>query len=153
MTRFGGHQDIPLGNPLVSDGDHNFTLGEPRGFKREKKDGSGDSIGFFIPVTTDSGVRPAPLNFYVHTEGALRMTHQFVAACYGLNVNNPEDEERYKTQYMPDTWVEVDDDDNVILGPAIKNLRGRRVTANVTNRMNDVFNRTENQFRWRPFEG
>jgi hypothetical protein len=134
--------DVKAGFRTLDRGEYELILGQPKGFSYVKDDGT-HVVGVRFPtncaaqVMSDGslddkyeGDSVSPIRLYLHTEGAFRMTKQFLlAACgYSISEEDAADEEFFSDA---DFSVDVDDEDEenheVTLGAAWDGLKGNRV--------------------------
>ena len=135
--------DVKAGFRTLDRGEYELALGQPKGFAYTKDDGT-EVAGVRIPanvvgqVMADGsmddkyeGDAVAPIRLYLHTEGAFRMTKQFLLAANGYDIS---DEDTADSEFFSeaDFSFEVDEETdeerpNVDLGATWDALKGNRV--------------------------
>ena len=151
------------GIPLLPRGEYAFSIGELKPFTRPKQNPDGTSTNMWglqtsIKITdadSDEGKvfvgKTLPFSLYMHGKSG-SMNKQFAMAAVGYTLKQEaEFNEAFPDDEDGENW-HVDTDENSI-GTAWKELIGKSVRANVTQRPNkqDPNGALQNQFGWMPF--
>ena len=135
--------DVKAGFRTLDRGEYELILGAPKGFAYTKDDGT-EVAGVRFPANVAAQVMSdgslddkyegdsvSPVRLYLHTEGAFRMTKQFLLAANGFEISQ---EDEADTEFFADAdfSFEVDEDSDeerpeVTLGAAWEALKGNRV--------------------------
>lgn len=157
--------DVKAGFRTLDRGEYQLVLGKPKGFYYVKDNGK-EVGGVRVPVNVVGqimadgsiddqyeGDAVSPVRLYLHTEGAFRMTKQFLLAAAGYAIED-EDEADEEFFAVTDFSFDVDDEDDpenatVTLGDGWSGLEGNhvRVTADI-----DIYegNPQQNWRSWLP---
>ena len=139
--------DVSVGGiTLLEKGDYEFAIGQPKVFKRTKQDGN-ESFGLGITLRTDDG-KIAYNTLYMHTEKCDGMNLEFVATAYGYNARDEKSLAEFKSKYGEEYWVDFDEG---TMGETFQGLAGKRIGAGVDVKHNNVMDKDDNTFKWRPF--
>ena len=141
--------DIKAGFRTLDRGEYELLLGAPKGFAYTKDDGT-EVSGVRVPVNVVGQVMSdgsiddkyegdsvSPIRLYLHTEGAFRMTKQFLLAANGYEISDEDtaDSEFFKGADFGFEVNEESEDErpDVTLGAAWGLLKGNhvRVTADI----------------------
>ena len=137
---------------ILDKGDYELMIGEPKAFFNQGKEGKPDNYGIRYPLTVAEGAEKGSKTFYnafIHTDGALSFSKQFLMAALGYKATK-EEEKRFNDKYRGSDWG-IDTDTKGV-GDVWREATGKRLTASVDVGIQEVGqNAGQPQQKWLKF--
>ena len=160
MTRFAPDlAKVKAGLRTLSAGEWELIIGKPQPIYYVKEDTGKEVAGCRVSFTIEGEIKADGsldeefkgdgvfgIRLYVHSEKAFGMTKQFLLAAFGYSIDE-EDQANEDIFADSDFSVDVDDDENGVLGEGWFALEGNRVRATAST---SIYNDRESQ-DWKAF--
>jgi len=137
---------------LFSKGEYEFGVGEPKGFEQTTKTGKNagqQSIGVRYPIVLGEETNghkkgsKNSINCYIHNDGSMGFSKQFLMACLGYAINNAG-ERQFDEDFRGRDWS-VDTETGAV-GDVWREATGKRVIITADLGTNPTTGEPSNQF-------
>lgn len=152
MGRFGfDPNSVTAGFEVLPKGDYVLTVQNPKGFSRTNNEGKlshGVRVTLKVTQCDNSALvgKTVQHTLYGHSEGAQKMTKQFVMAVYGFG---SKDEKAFNEAFGAKDWG-YDEDGSV--GEVYKEMDGKVVFASLDVKLSDTGEEQQNYKKIGPFK-